>query len=168
MAYLEILERDLIGPRSRMEAHKARMERMARRVASARQINMLQRSIPVDLPDIGFAHIEAFKPYRSAFARPAGWSDEAWQILIEVCRRSTVTPHDVLSVNRSALLVRPRNEIAHRLWTERAFTKTRIARLLNRDHTTIIYAIRQHAALLEAQAAAQRNSSSYPVAEIRP
>lgn len=61
------------------------------------------------------------------------------QILKEVAEKHHVHPSHIVGKRRTRHLVRARVEVAQRLTTERKLSTSKIAQLLNRDHTTIVY-----------------------------
>ncbi|MCA6269179.1 MAG: hypothetical protein IM636_06075 [Phenylobacterium sp.] len=71
--------------------------------------------------------------------------------LAAVCASHCVSPADVMGEARRAYLVRARQELAWRMRNARKptgeprFTYPQIGRFMNRDHTTIIHAVREHA-----------------------
>lgn len=78
------------------------------------------------------------------------------KIIAEVCEEFKVSQLDLLSKRRTADLVKPRFRVAYRLKTETLLSLAGIGRLLNRDHTSIIHALRRYqseapdAAIVEA------------------
>lgn len=68
------------------------------------------------------------------------------RILREVCERHKIDLHDVLSNRRTKNLVTARFEIAFRLKSETLFSLPQIGKIMNRDHTSILHAIRRYEA----------------------
>lgn len=66
------------------------------------------------------------------------------KIIAEVCEEFKVSQIDLLSKRRTADLVAPRFKVAYRLKTETLMSLAGIGRLLNRDHTSIIHALRRY------------------------
>jgi hypothetical protein len=72
------------------------------------------------------------------------------QIIREVCAEYNVSETDVLSHRRTQCLIRPRQKICYRLKNETMASLPEIGRLMNRDHSTIVYSIRKAEALIAA------------------
>lgn len=66
------------------------------------------------------------------------------EIIAEVCDHHGVAVKELLSCRRDAFLVRAREEACWRLRDETAMTYPAIGRLLNRDHTSVIAAVRRY------------------------
>jgi len=74
-------------------------------------------------------------------------------ILHRVARKHDVTVSDIRGSSRRPHLVRARQEAAYEIRTQRKLSLPQIATLLGgRDHTTVLYGIKRHAALLAKQA----------------
>jgi hypothetical protein len=74
------------------------------------------------------------------------------QIIREVCAKHSVTPAELIGKQRFPNIVRARQEAAYRMSKETTLSLPQIGRKLgNKDHTTIIYSIRCHAARLEGR-----------------
>jgi chromosomal replication initiator protein len=76
--------------------------------------------------------------------------DDAWKILEHVCKLRSVPVAMVLSDRRT----RPFALARHHVWAAisdsiPSMSSSRIARLFSRDHTTILYGIKQHKKRLE-------------------
>ena len=62
-------------------------------------------------------------------------------ILQDVCAAYHLSIQQLMSDRRDANTLKARYEAIARLWNETSLTKAAIGRLLNRDHTTVIYAL---------------------------
>jgi chromosomal replication initiator protein len=71
----------------------------------------------------------------------------ARQIIKEVAEKHRLKPEHLTGYTRVRPIVRARWEAAHRMRKELKMSSTAIGRRLNRDHTTIIYALRQYEAM---------------------
>lgn len=67
-------------------------------------------------------------------------------ILIDVCDRHNVSHQDLLSPRRFRNLVRARHEAWWLAYTQSEASYPAIGKFFNRDHTTIMFGIRRHAA----------------------
>jgi hypothetical protein len=70
------------------------------------------------------------------------------KIIDEVCELRNIDRLDLLSKRRTAKLVRVRQEVCYRLRNETMLSTLSIGRLINRDHTSVIYASRSWQASL--------------------
>lgn len=61
------------------------------------------------------------------------------KILFEVCAKHDLHPNDVVGKGRSANLIKARREYVWRARHETSASFPRIARAINKDHTTIVY-----------------------------
>jgi chromosomal replication initiation ATPase DnaA len=68
------------------------------------------------------------------------------RVLQEVAREHDVTVVQILSRDRHRITVRARQDAAYALREQLGLSFPQIARILERDHTTIQYAVRQAAA----------------------
>lgn len=75
----------------------------------------------------------------------------ARQIMRECCSKYEITMQEMLGPKRFVTIVRARQEAAFRMSKETQLSLPQIARKLHKDHTTILHAIRRHAARLEGQ-----------------
>lgn len=76
----------------------------------------------------------------------------ARQIIAECCRKHDITMAEILGPQRFRTIVLARHEAAYRLAKETRLSVPQIGRKLgNRDHTTIIHAIRCHEARLAGE-----------------
>lgn len=74
-------------------------------------------------------------------------------IISEVCSKHRVTKGELLSARRQPHLVVARHEAMYRMIKETSMSLPAIGRRMGgRDHTTVLYGIRKHAAKLEAPA----------------
>jgi chromosomal replication initiator protein len=68
----------------------------------------------------------------------------AQEILSETIREHDVSIADVMGQSRSRHIAKVRHHVMWRLKKELGMSLDQIGRLLNRDHTTVLYAIRRH------------------------
>lgn len=154
MAFLEIMERDLAGPRTRMEAHKARIDRQARLKAAGRENAAAKRR------EAEFLRNQAAEQARIAFeeervklesvvADAGNTFRPRWrEIAAEVCLKHGLTFEAVAGSCRLAHFVRARQELMYRLYDELHWSYPEIGRRLGgRDHTTALLGVRKHASL---------------------
>lgn len=81
---------------------------------------------------------------------PAATSAE---IIKEVCLKHGVKVTEIVSPIRSKHIIPARHEAMYRVREERHLSWAQLARLFNRDHTSVIHGWRKHKALLTAQEA---------------
>lgn len=74
----------------------------------------------------------------------------------EVCREFGVTMAEIKSPRRDKRLVIPRQKIAWRLKRETPMTVAAIGKVINRDHTTVLYSVARYEAALAAATEARR------------
>ena len=170
MAFLEIIERDLAGPRSRAEAHHALMERLARRrsaereyvAAKRREDEAIRAKIAEDarLGEDERARLERFSSAGSDF-RPR-WRE----IAAEVSLKHGQTLSAVTGPSRLPQIVRARHELMYRLSIELHWSLSEIGNRLGRDHTTVLSGIRRHAALSGRPLAPSRPKPELRVIEL--
>ena len=171
MAFLEIIERDLAGPRSRAEAHHALMERLARRrsaereyvAAKRREDEAIRAKIAEDarLGEDERARLRALLKRRERL--PSALAGD--------CRRgqlsSTARPFSaVTGPSRLPQIVRARHELMYRLSIELHWSLSEIGNRLGRDHTTVLSGIRRHAALSGRPLAPSRPKPELRVIEL--
>lgn len=80
-----------------------------------------------------------------------GWADAYCQqtipaesaIIWQVCSKYGVTAEDLKAHRRPKTLCKARREVWRRLYLESDLTQTQIARLFNRDHSTVSVGIRR-------------------------
>ncbi|HEV7345489.1 MAG TPA: helix-turn-helix domain-containing protein [Devosia sp.] len=83
-----------------------------------------------------------------SYPSPLPMSD-AQRILREVCSKHEVTKAELTGGQRGRAIVLARQEASYRLKKETTLSLPQIGRKLGgRDHTTILHAVRRHAALL--------------------
>lgn len=72
-----------------------------------------------------------------------GWADTYCNLSLidRVCHEHGVSLNQLLSDSRKRNVVRARHEAMQRLYTETNMTTAQIAGMLNRDHSTVSYAI---------------------------
>ena len=66
-------------------------------------------------------------------------SDLLREIMLEVCLRFRVIPNELVGTKRNKILILARGAFIKRVRNETSASFPRIARALNRDHTTIIH-----------------------------
>lgn len=72
--------------------------------------------------------------------------------LNSVCEAHSVTPRDVIGAGRDRPVAHARQALYFRLWMVAGWSTTRIGREMARDHSTVLYGIREHGKrMLEAQ-----------------
>lgn len=71
-------------------------------------------------------------------------------ILIDVARAHEVQPHHITGTRGFSEYLRARDEAAWRMRHELGMSYSAIGRRLNRDHCTVIVAVRRHQARLDA------------------
>lgn len=65
--------------------------------------------------------------------------DSLRKLLFEICRELELHPNDVVGESRAPLYVKAREEFIWRARLETDASFSRIAKVLNRDHSTVIY-----------------------------
>lgn len=75
-------------------------------------------------------------------------------ILIEICAKHNLTVHELRSERKARPLARARQEFFWRAKLETEASLPGIGRMLNRDHTTVLYGIREHERRLAEKAGA--------------
>lgn len=74
------------------------------------------------------------------------------EIIYYIAKKHGVSVADIKGLSRKVKIVRARQEAAYEIRAKRGLTLPQIAGILgNRDHTTIIHAIRRHAEFLKQQ-----------------
>jgi len=68
------------------------------------------------------------------------------RVVIPILEKHNRSWTDVYSYSRKAPVVACRHEVFRELKKELQWSASRIARLCNKDHTTVIYALRKHQA----------------------
>lgn len=86
------------------------------------------------------AHVRAWK-LRAALLDL--WPTRLRPILFKACRDHAVNAADVLGTSRRPSLVRVRQQVMAQLRRETAHSLSWIGRLFDRDHTTVLYAVRK-------------------------
>ena len=72
-----------------------------------------------------------------------------WKLILRsVAKKHGVSYHDILGRERTQILTAARFEVAYRIRTKLKTSYPWIGARLNRDHSTIVHAVRTHAALL--------------------
>lgn len=66
------------------------------------------------------------------------------RIILQVCNRHGITYTEIISPRREVRLVRARHEAMWRLKNETAMSFPAIGRRFDRDHTTVLHAVRVH------------------------
>lgn len=72
------------------------------------------------------------------------------EIIKQVCAKHGVRPAEIVSPIRAHFIVPARHEAMYRIREERHLSWAQLARLFNRDHTSVIHGWRKHKASLEA------------------
>jgi chromosomal replication initiation ATPase DnaA len=92
-----------------------------------------------------FASIEFYRVIR-VLAPPAGtsWHGQIRRILAEVATARDVSDLDILSPRRDRFAVRARQEVMYRAATETPASLSQIARVLDRDPTSVLHGVRAH------------------------
>lgn len=70
----------------------------------------------------------------------------AREFVAEFARKRGLTYNEIVGPGRAKPVVLVRHEICYILRSQRALTYPQIGRLLNRDHTSALHAVRKHAA----------------------
>jgi len=83
---------------------------------------------------------EAIKPNRVIYSR----SDFRHEILKEAASKYNIDPREIFQHKRNANVVLSRREVCWRLRSERGMSYALIGRVLNRDHTSIMHAIKAY------------------------
>ena len=111
---------------------------------------------------IPYAGAEAVKPVKMIEVKRAleipPCPDSIKKILLEVCKQFEVHPNDVVGRGQTAKLVTARDEFIWRCKCETDASFSRIGKVLNRDHSTIVYHFQYRKA---------RNSSVLPTVKWR-
>lgn len=74
------------------------------------------------------------------------------EIIKQVCLKHHIKVSEIVSDMRSEWIVSARHEAMYRIREERHLSWMQIAKLFNRDHTSVIHGCRKHKASLEAEA----------------
>lgn len=92
-----------------------------------------------------FAQMENYRVI-SVLAPPgrASWHGQIRRILAEVATVRGVSDLDILSPRRDRVAVRARQEVMYRAATETQASLTQIARVLDRNHTSVLHGVRSH------------------------
>jgi hypothetical protein len=116
------------------------------RAALAASQRKLPAPVPVKAPEpvrvriIACEEVEQPKPKRA-------WKD----IVAEVAEQHKVTVLDIMSARRNRTIVAARQEAMYRLRHETPLSSAQIGRLLKRDHTTVLWAVERHGAMLRGE-----------------
>lgn len=78
------------------------------------------------------------------FRKPPNMTDAAYRIALEVGLRYDVTLPQMMEDLRYKEVVHARWETWYRIWRELGHSYPRIARAFGKDHSTVIYGVRQH------------------------
>lgn len=94
------------------------------------------------------AHVRAEQERQSQheplrFIRP-GPAPSWREILSQVAQKHAVPADWILSPRRSAKIATARQEVMYRLYRETKFSLPAIGQRLDRDHTTVLWGIKQH------------------------
>ena len=81
-------------------------------------------------------------------------------IIREILMKYKITKADLLSHKKSKAFVQARFECAYRLSSELNLATTAIARIMNRDHTSIVHARRKYKKKLDKENEGNQNAAS--------
>lgn len=89
------------------------------------------------------------------------------KILFEVCRELEVHPNDVVGPSRSPVYVQAREEFIWRARLETEASYKRIAKVINKDHSTVVYHFHYRKARLAGANPANKWERKKPVFAVR-
>ena len=92
------------------------------------------------------------EPLNYRFRTPKLPRNQFFHILVEVATKHEVTPDELIGHNRRAKIVWIRREVIWRAVKEQKYSIARVARWLQKDHTTIIHDLRRWAERYEIAA----------------
>lgn len=94
---------------------------------------------------------------KEAEAIRAARMERVERVLAPICKKYGVTRDEVLGRGRATLIVRARHELMTDLWCE-GLACAEIARILKRDHTTVMYAVQSVVGLETYRLASRRRA----------
>ena len=89
------------------------------------------------------------------------------KLLLEICQELDTHPNDVVGTSRSPIHVQAREEFIWRARTETNASFARIAKVLNRDHSTAVYHFQYRKARLNGANPVDKWARKKPVFDVR-
>lgn len=114
-------------------------------------LSAISRATGLSMQDIGYLRPRERQSYSTplpkapAEATPYFGSERAQRTFFSSCKRLNVEPNEVLKSSRKRNIAWPRQEIMFDIFTTcPRMSYPAIARMMKRDHTTVVHGVRKH------------------------